>query len=163
MRGPAAKIFKTKIVPVLISMIEMEGYECVECTFRQSQNACVLSVLIDTPGGPGVEDCEKVSRKISEWLDDETGLTEKYYLEVSSPGAERPLKTAEHFRRFLGKKVLIKLPQSKRVKGTLLAVDQDKKIHLQLLDGSERLIEFDEIKSANLVFEIEKQEKKKHR
>ena len=162
MRGPAVKIFKTRILPAIASMIESEGYECVECAFRQSQETCILSILIDTPGGPGIEDCEKVSRKISEWLDNEEDLTEKYYLEVSSPGVERPLKTIEHYKRFLGKRVLIKLPQSKRVKGTLLAVDQNKKISVQLLDGSERLLDFDDIKSANLIFEIEKQEKKKH-
>ena len=58
-------------------------------------------------GGISVEDCEKVSRALSEWLDVEDPIAGAYYLEVSSPGFDRPLRTAAHFAAQVGQRVKV--------------------------------------------------------
>ena len=61
----------------------------------------------------GTEDCEKVSRYLSEQLDREDPVEQNYYLEVSSPGMDRALVKPEHYRRFCGEDVEIKLYKGK--------------------------------------------------
>ena len=74
-----------------------------------------------------MEDCEKVSRALSEWLDVEDPIAGAYYLEVSSPGFDRPLRTAAHFAAQVGQRVKVEttLPigDRRRFTGNLLAVE----------------------------------------
>lgn len=79
--------------------------ELVEVQFRQESVGWVLRVVIYKQGGTSVDDCAKVSRELSHILDVEDLIPQKYSLEVSSPGLDRPLKTEQDFRRNKGEKV----------------------------------------------------------
>lgn len=86
-----------------------------------------LRVYVDKEGGISLDECEVVSRSLSDVLDKEDPIDRNYYLEVSSPGVERKLKTPEHFQRYLGEMVDIGLYKAingaKQVTGTLTGYD----------------------------------------
>ena len=68
-----------------------------------------LRVYIDKDGGVGIEDCERVSRSIDEPLDRLNPIEQSYCLEVCSPGLERELIRPEHYKRFLGEDIMVKM------------------------------------------------------
>lgn len=68
-----------------------------------------LRVYIDKDGGVGIEDCERVSRSIDEPLDRLNPIEQSYCLEVCSPGLERELIRPEHYKRFLGTDIMVKM------------------------------------------------------
>ena len=88
------------------------GYELVGTEYLPQGKHSLLRVYIDCPDGIKVEDCERVSHQVSGLLDVEDSIQGQYTLEVSSPGLDRPLFTIEHFDRFVGQqiKVRLKLP-----------------------------------------------------
>jgi ribosome maturation factor RimP len=103
--------------PVVARMWEMassvaagEGMEVVDIEFRPegSRGGRVLRLYLDKEGGPTLEDLTRVSRQLSELLDDNPEVPGPYTLEVSSPGINRALKKVEHFVRYVGKKVRVK-------------------------------------------------------
>jgi len=79
--------------------------ELVEVQFRQEPIGWVLRLIIYKEGGTSVDDCALVSRQLSHLLDVEDLIPQKYSLEVSSPGLDRPLKTERDFLRNKGEKV----------------------------------------------------------
>lgn len=85
------------------------GYELVGVEHIPQGRHSILRVYIDTDAGVTVDDCERVSRQVSGMLDVEDLVRGNYVLEVSSPGLDRPLFTAEHFARFTGNKVKLRL------------------------------------------------------
>ena len=91
--------------------VERLGYECVRVAMKTDSSQQRLQVLIDSLGGIGISDCERVSRAVNRLLDEKDfpGLEGRYYLEVSSPGVERPLFTPEHYGRFRGKEARVHL------------------------------------------------------
>jgi ribosome maturation factor RimP len=114
-----------------------------------------LRIYIDKEGRVSLNDCEAVSRRVSEILDVEDPIKEAYYLEVSSPGLNRGLYKEEHFKKYIGREVLIRLTSSlngvKSVKGVLRDVSEDS----ILVEGeTEVKIPRDKIKAANLEGEI---------
>ena len=118
----------------------------------------MLRVYIDEPDkGIDLSDCETVSREISATLDVEDPVTGQYTLEVSSPGVERPLFTAEHFERFIGEMASVQLhaPQDgrRRFKGTIVAVDGDT-VHLDV-DGTVRQLAVADMDKARLAPDME--------
>ena len=78
--------------------VDALGYELVQLEFSSG----VLRVYIDAPGGIRVDDCAKVSRRLSAVLDADDAVDAEYSLEVSSPGLDRPLVRPAHFQRFCG-------------------------------------------------------------
>lgn len=87
--------------------------ELVEAEWAGSNARPILRLRVDhsdsEPGrGVTVEDCVRVSRALEPWLDEHPGLPEKYTLEVSSPGVERPLHRRRDFERFAGEEVVVK-------------------------------------------------------
>jgi ribosome maturation factor RimP len=85
------------------------GYELVDVEFKKEQSAWVLTFFIDKDGGVTVDDCEQVSRAVEPILDEADPIEQSYYLSVSSPGLDRPLKTVRDFQRYMGKPVMLKL------------------------------------------------------
>ena len=140
----------------LIALLEPElktlGYELVELEFKGRGGSGLLRIYIDAPDGIGLEDCSKVSRRVSAILDVEDPVPGKYDLEVSSPGLNRPLRTLEHYRRFVGENVKLQLVRAlegqRRFKGRMLAVDA-RTLTLEV-DGEERAIPLDLIERASL-------------
>lgn len=107
------------------------GLELVGIEFSPNAGSSLLRVYIDEPErGVTIEDCERASREISALLDVNDPVAGRYTLEVSSPGLERPLFTLEHFARFVGEPVTIRvnlpLDGRRRFQGTISAVDGDR-------------------------------------
>ncbi len=98
-------------------------YEVVDVFFAREGRQRVLRVFIDRPGGINIKDCESFSERLSAVLDEEDPIPGPYLLEVSSPGINRPLTKPEHFQRFRGEPVELRLYSSfqgrKRIKGRL--------------------------------------------
>ncbi len=113
--------------PLLADM----GFELVELQYHREQRGWVLRFFIDSEEGISLDDCVAVSREISAYLEVEDLIEHAYHLEVSSPGAERPLKTEKDFVRFTGKKVRIKLREPVEAYG-------EQKVFEGLLQGLEK-------------------------
>jgi ribosome maturation factor RimP len=113
------------------------GYELYDLALTGTGGHTTLRVRIDRPEGVSLDDCERVSKSLSALLDQADPLPNRYDLEVSSPGAERPLRTLDEYRRFIGKRanVRYRVGESERVaEGQLIAVS-DQMIELQLGEG----------------------------
>jgi ribosome maturation factor RimP len=142
--------------PDLLDLLEPEieamGYELVALDVRTGGKG-LLRLYIDRPDGVNLEDCERVSHQVSGLLDVEDPIPGEYTLEVSSPGLDRPLRKAEHFKRFEGHeaRVRLKLPRDgrRRFKGVIKDAGQDGFV-LESDEGSVR-IALDEIDLARLV------------
>ena len=97
---------------LLAPAITALGYELFAVErLAQGRHSSVLRVYIDSPSGITIDDCEQVSYQVSGILDVEDPIRGSYTLEVSSPGIDRPLFTLEHFLRFVGCKIHVKLTQ----------------------------------------------------
>lgn len=88
------------------------GYELIGIErFAQGRRGWLVRVYIDHTKGISLQDCERVSNHISGVLEVENPIPGRYILEVSSPGLDRPLFTLDHFARFIGHKVSVRLAQ----------------------------------------------------
>lgn len=129
------------------------GYELVGIEYLPQGRHSLLRIYIDHEDGITVDDCERVSRQVSAALDVEDPIHGQYTLEVSSPGLDRPLFTAEHFRRFAGNEVQLRLHTPvegrRKFKGLLRGV-RDEKVVLEI-DGVELLFPLEDIEKAQLV------------
>lgn len=105
------------------------GFELVDVEFVKEGSSYFLRIFIDKPGGITIDDCQKVSQIISEELDKQDPIDVAYYLEVSSPGLDRPLKTDKDLNRNLGEDVEVSLYKNfqgkKKLVGELLSFDED--------------------------------------
>lgn len=79
------------------------GIELVEVTYKRESLGMTLRLLVDTPEGIRIDECEAVNNVLSELLDKEDFIGERYVIEVSSPGLDRPIKTDRDFERSMGK------------------------------------------------------------
>jgi ribosome maturation factor RimP len=146
--------------------VEDLGYELVEVRWGGSGRRPMLKVRIDRPesdpgSGVTVDECAQVSRALEPWLDEREDLSERYVLEVSSPGVDRPLVRARDFSRFRGEKVAVMgkealAGRATRLEGELLGLDEEGTEHesvlLRLPDGEEVRVPRSEIRKAHLVF-----------
>jgi ribosome maturation factor RimP len=125
----------------------LQGFDSeVELVAVQRPSAGTLRVFIDRPGGVDLALCESVTKELRD-------LNEKYSLEVSSPGIDRPLTKPEHFQRFLGRKVSVKtrdaIEGQRNFKGTLAGAD-DESVTVAG-EGSLVRIPFDGVERSNLI------------
>ncbi len=120
-------MLRDTLAALLAPLVEGLGYELWELEYAPGRGNGLLRLYIDADAGITLDDCERVSRAVSELLDAEDPVPGQYTLEVSSPGVERPLRTAEHFARFVGEKVYVETVQAlegrRRFKGALTACD----------------------------------------
>ena len=113
------------------------GYELYDLAVAGTGSNTTLRVRIDRPEGVSLADCERVSKSLSALLDQADPFPTRYELEVSSPGAERPLRNLEEYRRFVGHRANVhyRVGDSEQVaEGRLTAVSDDM-IELQLGEG----------------------------
>ena len=127
------------LLPILADL----NFELVDVEFVKEAGNWYLRAYIDKPGGITIDDCERVSRTLSDVLDREDFIEEAYYLEVSSPGLTRPLKKAKDYDRNIGRPVDIKLFRA--VEGckeftAILASYTDDTVCVTLEDGKELTI-----------------------
>jgi ribosome maturation factor RimP len=130
-RGQAAllrglvTVTKKALVELLEPVVNGLGFELVDLELHPSRRRGVVRLFIDAPAGVTVDDCETVSRHVSSALDVADPMPGDYSLEVSSPGLDRRLAKEEHFDRFAGSQVQVRLRRlidgRRRVQGTLVA------------------------------------------
>jgi ribosome maturation factor RimP len=147
-----------KIEELIKPTVEMLGLELWGFELHKSGKHSLLRVYIDRPEkaetGVTIDDCAKVSEGIGTILDLENPISGGYNLEVSSPGASRTLFKIEHYKRFIGQPVKIKLHVKKNgqqnFSGIIVAVDNDI-VTLKIDDNRVFEISFADIEKANLI------------
>ncbi|MCP8616486.1 ribosome maturation factor RimP [Salirhabdus salicampi] len=119
------QITEELVQPILDDM----NLELVDVEFVKEGKDRFLRVFVDKEGGVDIEECGKVSEQLSEKLDDVDPIETAYFLEVSSPGVERPLKTKRDFEKFLNHNVYVKLYEpidgEKEYEGILTSFEDD--------------------------------------
>ena len=96
-----------------LPVAEEAGCELWDVEYVREAGTWYLRIYLDKDGGVDILDCEKVSRTLSDLLDEADPIEGSYTLEVSSAGAERPLKRPGDFHRFMGSPVAVKLYKAK--------------------------------------------------
>ncbi|MCX8049570.1 MAG: ribosome maturation factor RimP [Methylohalobius sp.] len=143
-----------RLTALLAPVVEGLGYELVGMEWDTSARRRVLRLYIDAEDGIRLDDCERVSAQVSAVLDVEDPIAGAYLLEVSSPGLDRPLFTLDHFRRFAGQKVQIKLKKpmggQRRFAGMIVQVKNDLVVLIGE-DGREIALAFADIDKAKLL------------
>jgi ribosome maturation factor RimP len=122
---------------LILPTLSFLGYQLYDLGLFGSGANTTLRVRIDRPEGVTLDDCERVSKSLSALLDQADPFPTRYELEVSSPGAERPLRNLEEYRRFIGRRAnaRYRVGDSEQVaEGRLTAVSEDM-IELQLGEG----------------------------
>ena len=127
---------------------ELWGIEC-----QRAGRFMTVRLFIDKEGGITVDDCADVSRQVSAILDVEDPIADKYNLEVSSPGLDRPLFTLPQFERYIGQDISVhlRIPVMERRKwqGKLERIEND--MVILIVDGQEQVLVFGNIQKANVV------------
>ena len=148
--------YVARVERFLIPIMEEHQFELVDVEWVKEAGTWYLRAYVDKEGGISVDDCEIVSRRLSDWLDKEDFITESYILEVSSPGLGRPLKKEKDFARSLGKDVDLKLYRArdkrKDFTGVLKAYDEQTVTIEE--EGEELVFERGEIALIRLAFDF---------
>ena len=100
---------ETKVLAIVEPILAEKALELADLEFVKEGPNWYLRIYIDKEGGVTIEDCESVSRILEKKLDEKDPIEQAYILEVSSPGIDRPLKKPEHFQKYMGEIIDIKL------------------------------------------------------
>jgi len=152
-----AEKYEAKTEKLLETIIADNNFELVDVEYVKEHGSWFLRTYIDKDGGITIDDCELVSRALSDLLDDNDFIEDSYILEVSSPGLGRQLKKDRDFAKNIGEEVDIKLyraiNKNKEITGILINYDKDK-ITLELKE--EEIIEIlrSEIAMVRLTFDF---------
>ena len=142
------------ITKLLTPVVEAQGVSLYDLEFLKEGDSRTLRLYIDKDAGVDLNDCERVSRAAEAVLDKHDPIHTAYYLEVSSPGIERKLSKPEHFAKYIGHKIALRLygPVDGRRKftGQLTGYENG---NLSLIDGDgqERQFEEAQISACRLV------------
>lgn len=143
-----------KIIDIVLPIVEDNGFELVEVELVKEYKDLFLRIYIDKEGGILIDDCQLISNMISPKLDEHDVIKEKYFLEVSSPGLDRPLKREKDFLKNKGNEIEIKLYKPIDNKKMFVGVlDEYTGEQIHILDKDENKIEFD-IKDVALVKKV---------
>ncbi len=94
-----------RIKELISPYLNENGIELVDMTYRRESTGMTVRLLVDTPKGIRTDECEAVNNALSELLDKEDFINERYVIEVSSPGLDRPIRTDRDFKRSIGKEL----------------------------------------------------------
>ena len=151
------ELYEQKTEALLQPMMEEHHFELVDVEFVKEAGTWFLRAYIDKPGGITIDDCEVISRALSDRMDEEDFIEEAYILEVSSPGLGRPLKKDKDFERSLGESVDVRLfraiDRQKEFTGILKAWDKDT-VTLEFEEEAELVIERSNIALIRLAFDF---------
>jgi len=149
-------MLRDTLAALLTPLIEGLGYELWELEYSPGRGNGFLRLYLDAEAGITLEDCERVSRAVSELLDAEDPIPGQYTLEVSSPGLERPLRTAGQFGRFVGETVFVETMQAvegrRRFKGALTAAGAET-VEVEV-DGKRWTLPISGIRKAHLAPDV---------
>lgn len=109
-----------KVEALARPVIEDEGCELWSVEYVREAGSWYLRVFIDKDGGVGIDDCERISRRLDPILDEADPIPDSYVFEVGSAGAERELKRPSDFEKFMGSEVEVKLYQPYEGKKSLV-------------------------------------------
>ena len=134
------KSVEATIEEIVQPIVDEKNFEIVDIEYVKEAGEYYLRVYLDKEGGISLSDCEVVSRELSEILDKKDPIKENYFLEVSSPGLDRPLKKDKDFERYKGRDVEIKLYKpmngSNEFEGELVGLTEDNNIKV-IIDNQE--------------------------
>lgn len=151
------EIYEQKTEEILLPIMEEYGFELVDVEYVKEGSNWYLRAYIDKPGGITVNDCEVVSRRLSDILDEKDYIEESYIMEVSSPGLGRPLKKEKDFKRSLGEEVEVRTyrmtDKKKEFTGILKSYDADT-VTIELEDETLKTFEKGEIALIRLAFDF---------
>ena len=152
------KSVKDTVREAILPVVTELGYRIWDITYAKVGADYHLEITIDSDAGIQIEDCERVHRAIDPILDEADPIEGFYYLEVSSPGIERELRTEEHILAFIGARVEAKLFSPKdgkrAIRGTLAALKEGGAVSITEDGGEEILLQSNEIsRLATLFFE----------
>ena len=146
----------SRLIAVIEPIVEQAGAELVDLEVAGSHGRPVVRAYVDTDGGITLDECARLSRLLEAELERLGTVPERYVLEVSSPGIDRPLTRRQHFERFVGHEIDVRLYAKrdgrKKYVGTLEGVeDAERGFRIIVRDGQEhwRFAE-DEIARARL-------------
>ena len=103
------KSIEATIEEIVQPIVDSKNFEIVDIEYVKEAGEYYLRVYLDKEGGISLSDCELVSRELSEILDQKDPIKDNYFLEVSSPGVERPLKKVEDFIENINKNIYVSL------------------------------------------------------
>lgn len=152
----AKEKIETVVEKLTDDIIKDSGLELVDVEYVKERD-WYLRVFLDKQGGMELEDCQWVSEKLEAKLDELDLIRDSYYLEVSSPGLDRPLKKDKDFLRHAGEKVEVHtfapLDGKKLLVGTLVGLDDSG--HIQItIDGKDMIIPKDKVSQVRLYLEF---------
>ena len=156
MKTEAQKQVRQQVEQLAEALVVSEGMELVDLEFRREGRRWMLRLFIDKDGGVTLDDCASISRELGDLLDVKDVVPQSYVLEVSSPGLDRRLRKKEHFSRFAGQKVRLRLiapiDGRKNIVGELEGLE-DEKVIVAAPEGRYS-IAMKEIAKANLIYEF---------
>jgi ribosome maturation factor RimP len=145
-----------ELIELLEPVVKALGYEMLGIEYFKQKDGSMLRLYIDNDAGITIDDCTRVNHQVIGVLDVHDPIKERYNLEISSPGLDRPLFTLEQFQRFLGEKVKLKMREKinerRKVTGVIKAIEEAAVLISE--DGVNYLIPADVIESAHLVPDI---------
>ena len=130
-------------------IVEDNGFRLYDIEISEENEHKYYRIYIQKQDGSGVnlDECAQINRIISPIFDVEEPMSEAYFLEVSSPGIERPLKKKEHFKNSIGEIVKVSMNDGSKIIGKLQDVTDDK------INVKNKIIPFSNIKKARTYFE----------
>lgn len=141
-----------KLTEMIAPAVAASGFELVGIEYVRAGKYSTLRVYIDHENGIEVDDCATVSSQVSAILDVEDPIQNEYNLEVSSPGLERPLFTADHYQRFIGERVKLLLNMAvnnrRKWQGVIVSVEGD--MLVLDADNQKQLLAISNIEKGNL-------------
>ena len=149
--------YESRTEAFLLPVLAEHNFELWDVEYVKEAGTWYLRAYIDKEGGIAVDDCEVISRALSDRMDEEDFIEEAYILEVSSPGLGRPLKKDKDLERSLGESVDVKLframDRQKEFTGILKAWDKDT-VTLEFEEEAELVIERSNIALIRLAFDF---------
>lgn len=149
--------YEQKTEEILLPIIEEHGFELVDVEYVKEGSTWYLRAYIDKPGGITIDDCETVSRRLSDILDEKDYIEDAYILEVSSPGLGRPLKKEKDYKRSLGEEVEIRtyrmIEKQKEFTGILKGCDEGT-VTIEIENGTEKIFDKSDIALIRLAFDF---------
>lgn len=151
------EIYEQKTEVILQPIVDEHGFELVDVEYVKEGGNWYLRTYIDKEGGITVDDCEVVSRALSEVMDQKDYIEDAYIMEVSSPGLGRPLKKDKDFDRSMGDEIEIRTYRSinkqKEFVGILRAYDKDS-VTIELENKEELKFAKSDIALVRLAFDF---------
>ena len=149
--------YEQRTEELLIPILTKYEFELVDVEYVKEAGTWYLRAYIDKPGGIAINDCEVVSRELSDLLDKKDFIDDSYILEVSSPGLGRPLKKDRDFARSIGEEVEIRtyrmIDKQKELTGVLEEYDSDS-VTISYEDGTKQKFDRKEIALIRLAFDF---------